>query len=73
MGRDDEPLVIVNDGFARLTGYEVERTLGTNCRFLQGEGTSEEPVARMRRAIDDGEPVQETIRNYRKDGTPFWN
>jgi PAS domain S-box-containing protein len=73
MRRDDEPLVVVNDGFARLTGYEVERTLGTNCRFLQGEGTSEESVARMRRAIDDGEPVQETIRNYRKDGTPFWN
>ena len=73
MRRDGEPLVVVNDGFARLTGYEVERTLGTNCRFLQGEGTSEESVARMRRAIDDGEPVQETIRNYRKDGTPFWN
>ena len=49
MRRDDEPLVVVNDGFARLTGYEVERTLGTNCRFLQGEGTSEELVARMRR------------------------
>ena len=70
MRRDDEPLVIVNDGFARLTGYEVERTLGTNCRFLQGEGTSEESVARMRRAIDDGEPVQETIaRRIRATGS----
>jgi PAS domain S-box-containing protein len=73
MRQDDEPLVVVNEGFARLTGYDVEGTLGTNCRFLQGEGTDEEPVARMRRAIDAGEPVQETIRNYRKDGTPFWN
>ena len=27
----------------------------------------------MRRAIDAGEPVRETIRNYRRDGTPFWN
>jgi signal transduction histidine kinase len=27
----------------------------------------------MREAIDDGESVQVTIRNYRKDGTRFWN
>ena len=73
MRQDDEPLVVVNDGFARLTGYDVESTLGSNCRFLQGENTSETAVARMRQAIDDGEPVQETIRNYRKDGTLFWN
>ena len=73
MRQDDEPLVVVNEGFARLTGYDVESTLGTNCRFLQGKDTDEESVARMRRAIDAGEPVRETIRNYRRDGTPFWN
>ena len=73
MTQDDEPLVAVNEGFTRLTGYDAEKTVGMNCRFLQGEDTSEEAVARMRATIENGESIQETIRNYRKDGTPFWN
>jgi hypothetical protein len=30
-------------------------------------------VARMRRYLDAGEDVLSFIRNYKKDGTPFWN
>jgi len=70
---EDEPLVEVNDAFTRLTGYTAEETLGRNCRFLQGEDTDDEKVDRMREAIDANEPVQVTLRNYRKDGTMFWN
>lgn len=73
MTREDEPLVEVNDAFTRTTGYEASETIGRNCRFLQGEDTDPEAVARMRAAIEDGEPVQVTLRNYRKDGTLFWN
>jgi len=73
MTEADEPLISVNQGFTRMTGYEVEKTIGRNCRFLQGEDTSNEPVRRMREAIDSGESVQVTLRNYRKDGTRFWN
>ena len=29
----DNPIVFVNDSFARLTGYSREETLGRNCRF----------------------------------------
>ncbi|RAW45861.1 PAS domain-containing sensor histidine kinase [Halorubrum sp. 48-1-W] len=67
------PLVYVNDGFVELTGYPREETLGRNCRFLQGEDTREEPVARMREAIDAEEPVAVELRNYRRDGSMFWN
>ena len=71
--RDDEPLIYVNDEFVELTGYRREEVLGRNCRFLQGEATREEPVAEMREAIDARKPVTVDIRNYRKDGTMFWN
>ncbi|ERH11551.1 MAG: PAS sensor histidine kinase, partial [halophilic archaeon J07HB67] len=47
--------------------------LGRNCRFLQGDGTDEETVARLRRAIDDERPVSVELLNYRADGTSFWN
>jgi len=73
MTTEGEPLVAVNDGFTRMTGYDAEKVVGTNCRFLQGEDTADEPVAEMREAIDNGESIQRTIRNYRKDGTQFWN
>jgi PAS domain S-box-containing protein len=69
----DEELVFVNEGFSRTTGYEAEEAVGDNCRFLQGEGTDEETVAEIRAAIDAEEPISTVIRNYRKDGTPFWN
>jgi len=73
MTREREPLIMVNEGFTRTTGYDAEEVVGRNCRFLQGEDTSPREVARMREAIDAGDSVQVTVRNYRKDGTLFWN
>jgi PAS domain S-box-containing protein len=69
----DNPLVYANQGYAELTGYDIEEVLGRNCRLLQGPDTDEEPVAKMRAALDDEEPVSVEVLNYRKDGTPFWN
>lgn len=69
----DLPLVYVNDGFVKLTGYQRDEVLGQNCRFLQGEATKEDPVTRMREAIENEESVAVELRNYRKDGTMFWN
>lgn len=69
----DNPIIQVNDGFCELTGYEREEILGRNCRFLQGEATREEPVAKMREAIAAEDPVTVELRNYRKDGSMFWN
>lgn len=67
------PLVWVNPAFTATTGYTADEALGTNCRFLQGPGTDREAVARIRAAVDDGSTVGETLLNYRKDGTAFWN
>ncbi|WP_323674670.1 PAS domain S-box protein [Halorubellus sp. PRR65] len=70
---DDLPLVYVNDAFCALTGYDQEAVLGRNCRFLQGERTEPAVVDEIRAALEVGAPVSVTIRNYRADGTPFWN
>ena len=71
--RDDDPLVWVNGAFTRLTGYPAEEILGRNCRFLQGADTDPVAVARIRTALDQQRAVATVIRNYRRDGTPFWN
>jgi PAS domain S-box-containing protein len=71
--REDNPMIYVNEGFEATTGYSEGEALGRNCRFLQGEATREEPVAEMRRAVEKQEPVSVELRNYRKDGSQFWN
>ncbi|WP_404377964.1 putative bifunctional diguanylate cyclase/phosphodiesterase [Vreelandella aquamarina] len=67
------PLVYINSAFTDITGYRAEEVLGTNCRFLQGDGSSSSAIATIRRGIAQQEDVQVLIRNYRKDGQPFWN
>lgn len=69
----DLPIVMASDGFIALTGYEREEMCFTNCRFLQGPGTSRAAVTRIREALTECKEVTELILNYRKDGTPFWN
>lgn len=69
----DHPLIFVNDGFTRITGYPAQEVLGRNCRFLQGAETDPSVVAEVGEAVREGRPVQRTLLNYRKDGVPFWN
>jgi PAS domain S-box-containing protein len=69
----DNPLTEVNRAFEELTGYDAEALRGRNCRVLQGPKTDSEPVAQLRAAIEDAEPVTAELLNYRQDGTPFWN
>lgn len=69
----DTPLVYVNDGFERITGYGAEEVLGRNCRFLQGERTDDAVVERLGNAIAAEESAVVELVNYRRDGTPFWN
>jgi sigma-B regulation protein RsbU (phosphoserine phosphatase) len=71
--RPDHPLIYVNAGFERLTGYSREDVVGQNCRFLQGAGTDANTVAEIRDALAAARECTVEILNYRKDGTPFWN
>jgi PAS domain S-box-containing protein len=69
----DAPVIYCNPAFERMTGYGLDEIAGLNCRFLQGEGTDPAAVAQMHNAIQTGQGTQLILRNYRKDGTPFWN
>lgn len=69
----DTILIYVNPAFERLTGYKSEEILYQDCRFLQGDDTEQESIKIIRRAIDGSEPVRTVLKNYRKDGSVFWN
>jgi PAS domain S-box-containing protein len=72
-GQAENPIIYVNPAFERLTGYPADEVLGRNCRFLQGDDTDPDAIAQLRNAIAQHQDVNVVIRNYRKDGTPFWN
>lgn len=67
------PIVHVNEGFTRLTGYSADEVLGRNCAFLQGKDRNQLGIGKLRVAIAMGEEVMVVLRNYRRNGTRFWN
>lgn len=69
----DDPLVYVNPAFEETTGYSAGEALGRNCRFLQGEDREQPALAELRRAVREGRHHTAVLKNYRKDGTLFWN
>lgn len=70
---EDLPLVYANNAFAVMTGYTQEETIGKNCRFLQGDDQKQEEKGLLREAIKNAQPIEVTLRNYRKTGELFYN
>ena len=70
---EDNPLIFVNPAFERLTGYSFEEITNVNCRYLQNNDLDQPELEIIHKAIEEGEYCLVTLRNYRKDGTMFWN
>jgi diguanylate cyclase (GGDEF)-like protein/PAS domain S-box-containing protein len=69
----DCPALFVNAAFAQMCGYPVAALLGSNLRILQGNDRDQDARARLREAVEKGEPARVLVRNYRPDGALFWN
>jgi diguanylate cyclase (GGDEF)-like protein/PAS domain S-box-containing protein len=69
----EAPVIYANPAFEALTGYSSSELLGRNLRFLQGEDREQDGRHRLREALARGESCRVLLRNYRKDGTVFWN
>ena len=69
----DWPVVFANGAMEQLTGYDVGAIRGRNLRFLQADDHAQEGLDKIRHALREGTSCQTTVRNYRRDGTMFWN
>jgi diguanylate cyclase (GGDEF)-like protein/PAS domain S-box-containing protein len=67
------PVVYVNLAFTQLCGYPAAALLGSNLRILQGTDREQEGRQRLRESIQNAAPCRILLRNYRPDGSLFWN
>ncbi len=63
----------VNPAFERITGYRAAEAIGRNCNFLQGDDRDQAGLDDVRLALREQRAGNAVLRNYRKDGTLFWN
>lgn len=70
---EDSPIIYANKAFENLTGYSQAEIIGHNCRFLQGKDREQAERYQIAEALKNHEAVEVTLRNYRKDGTLFYN
>ncbi|QIN78224.1 EAL domain-containing protein [Rubrobacter marinus] len=71
--RPDNPIIYVNQKFEEITGYGAAEAVGKNCRFLANGDRGQPGFDELRIAIREGREWSGPLRNYKKDGTPFWN
>ncbi|MFJ5299535.1 PAS domain-containing protein [Pseudomonas sp. NPDC088368] len=70
---DDNILIYANKAFERLTGFSADEVLYQDCRLLQGDDRDQFARRSIREALKNGQPCRQILRNYRKDGSAFWN
>jgi len=68
----DNPIIYVNPAFEQLSGYTAAEVLGRNSRFLHGGDQNQPGLDDIRAAFGKERSAHVTLRNYRKDGSPYW-
>lgn len=67
------PLIYVNPAFERITGFTASEVLGRDPRFLLWNDREQMGIRDMTSALREQREARVLLRNYRKDGTLFWN
>lgn len=70
---EEQPIIWVNHAFEQITGYSAVEVLGRNCRILQGADTAQPGLSALHDSIRSAQACRTVIRNYKKDGSLFWN
>ena len=70
---NDHSIVYVNPAFERITGYSAAEVIGMEGRFLVRDDLAQPDLEKIRDALREKREGEAILRNYRKDGTLFWN
>jgi len=71
--RYPQPIVHANPAFCRITGYPPHEILGRDASMLEGPLTDTDDLAALSQTVRNGGEATITLKNYRKDGSMFYN
>ncbi|HEX8955460.1 MAG TPA: EAL domain-containing protein, partial [Burkholderiaceae bacterium] len=66
------PIEYVNPAFERITGFSAQEVIGKSCNILWGKDSEQSGMHEILQSGMEQREGHATMRNYRKDGTPFW-
>lgn len=69
----NNPIIYVNKAFEDLTGYKSEDVIGKNICFLESGDECKSERELIIKTLNEGKDCLVVIKNYKKDGTYFWN
>ncbi len=64
-------IVYASNNMHKMNGYSPEEVIGNSPKMFQGEGTCSSVSAKVRSAVDNQQPFEVSILNYKKDTTPY--
>lgn len=68
-----DSIVFVNNAFEEITGYRASEVFGLSCGFLLNGDIDQESLVKLQGAIHSKQRSTQIVRNYRKDGSLFYN
>jgi diguanylate cyclase (GGDEF)-like protein/PAS domain S-box-containing protein len=69
----DYVIEYVNPAFESITGYSCAEVVGKNLRTFQDDSQDHRNIEEIRAALREKREGHAVLRNYRKDGTGYWN
>ncbi len=69
----DFAIEYVNPAFEHITGYSASDVVGRRLESLQGNSQDQQNIEEIRAALREKREGHALLRNYRKDGTGYWN
>lgn len=69
----DYAIEYVNPAFETITGYSAAEVVGKALRSLQGSSQDHQNIEEISAALREQREGHAVLRNYRKDGTGYWN
>lgn len=70
---DGPQIIYVNKAFSDITGYSWEEVVGKTPAILHGPLTDREQLVALTKSMQQWQPTQVEMINYKKNGDLFWN